>query len=98
MILDGSVIARKEGENRGILSRLVVGLIAGWLAGLIVRGRGYGIVGDIIAGVVGALIGGYLAANLFHIADPISGINLTTIIIAALGAVLLALILRLVRR
>ncbi len=82
----------------GILSWIVVGLIAGWLAGQVVRGHGYGVLGDIIAGVVGALIGGYLAANLFHVADPISGINITTILIAALGAILLSIVLRLGRR
>jgi uncharacterized membrane protein YeaQ/YmgE (transglycosylase-associated protein family) len=82
----------------GILSWLVVGLIAGWLAGQVVGGHGYGLLGDIIAGVLGALIGGYLAANLFHVADPISGINLTTILIAALGAILLSIVLRLARR
>ena len=52
----------------------------------------------LIAGVVGALIGGRLAANLFHVADPINGINLSTILIAALGAILLAIVLRLARR
>jgi uncharacterized membrane protein YeaQ/YmgE (transglycosylase-associated protein family) len=82
----------------GFLSWLVVGLIAGWLAGHIVSGHGYGLVGDIIAGVLGALIGGYLAGNLFHVADPINGINLPTIVVAALGAILLAIVLRLVRR
>ena len=75
-----------------------MGLIAGWLAGQVVGGHGYGLLGDIIAGVLGALIGGYLAANLFHVADPISGINLTTILIAALGAILLSIVLRLARR
>ncbi|MHB9033232.1 MAG: GlsB/YeaQ/YmgE family stress response membrane protein [Anaerolineae bacterium] len=82
----------------GILSWLVVGLVAGWLAGLIVRGRGYGCLGDIIAGVLGGLIGGYLASLLFHIADPVNGINLPSILIAAAGAILLSLVLRLLRR
>ena len=82
----------------GILSWLVVGLIAGWLAGQVVGGHGYGLLGDIIAGVLGALIGGYLATQLLHIADPISGINPTTILVAAVGAILLSIVLRLARR
>ena len=82
----------------GLLSWLVVGLIAGWLAGQIVRGGGYGLIGDIIAGVIGALIGGYLAGQLFHIANPISGIDVRTIVIATIGAILLLIVLRMVRR
>ena len=46
----------------GILSWIVVGLIAGWLAGLVVKGGGFGCVGDIIVGVVGGLLGGWLAS------------------------------------
>ena len=45
----------------GILSWIVVGLIAGWLAGLVVKGGGFGCVGDIIVGVVGGLLGGWIA-------------------------------------
>jgi len=82
----------------GILSWLIVGLIAGWLAGKVTSGRGYGLLGDIIMGVAGALIGGFLAARFLHIADPISGPNLTTIVVATVGAILLILVLRLVRR
>jgi uncharacterized membrane protein YeaQ/YmgE (transglycosylase-associated protein family) len=98
MTAGGSVLPGKGRKIMGFLSWLVVGLIAGWLAGHIVSGRGYGLVGDIIAGVLGALIGGYLASTLFHVADPINGINLSTILIAALGAILLAIVLRMVRR
>ena len=43
----------------GILAWLVVGLIAGWLASMVMRGGGYGLIGDIIVGIVGALIGGF---------------------------------------
>jgi uncharacterized membrane protein YeaQ/YmgE (transglycosylase-associated protein family) len=79
----------------GILAWLVVGLIAGWLASVVMRGGGYGLVGDIIVGVVGALIGGFLAATLLNIPDAVNGINLTSILVAFIGAVILIAILRL---
>ncbi len=78
----------------GILSWLVVGLIAGWLAGVVVRGSGYGLIGDIVVGIVGALIGGFLAGSLFNMPDAVNGINLTSILVAFLGAVLLIIVLR----
>ena len=78
----------------GILSWIVVGLIAGWLAGVVVRGGGYGLIGNIVVGVVGALIGGFLAGALFNVPDAVNGINLTSILIAFIGAVILILILR----
>lgn len=81
----------------GILSWLVVGLIAGWLAGKVTRGRGYGLVGDIVTGIIGALVGGFLAGRFLNVADPINGINLSTIIVATVGAILLSLFLRLLR-
>ncbi len=77
-----------------ILSWLVIGLIAGWLAGHIMKGRGYGCVGDIIIGVVGALLGGFLATALLG-GDYLTGINLTTLVVALGGAVLLIFIVRL---
>jgi uncharacterized membrane protein YeaQ/YmgE (transglycosylase-associated protein family) len=79
----------------GILSWLVVGLIAGFLASRVMRGGGYGLVGDIIVGIVGALIGGFLAATLLNIPDAVNGINLTSILVAFIGAVILIAILRL---
>ncbi len=78
----------------GILSWIIVGLIAGWLAGLVVKGGGYGVIGDIILGIVGALIGGFLAANLLGMADAVNGINITSIVVAAIGAIILVLIVR----
>ena len=78
----------------GILSWIVVGLIAGWLAGVVVRGGGYGLLGNIVVGIVGALIGGFLAGALFNVPDAVNGINLTSILIAFIGAVILILILR----
>jgi uncharacterized membrane protein YeaQ/YmgE (transglycosylase-associated protein family) len=73
---------------------LVVGLIAGWLAGLVMRGGGYGVVGDIIIGIVGALLGGFIASAVFNLPDAVNGINVTSILVAFLGAVLLVAIIR----
>jgi uncharacterized membrane protein YeaQ/YmgE (transglycosylase-associated protein family) len=80
----------------GILIWIIVGIIAGWLAGLVMRGSGYGIVGDMVLGIVGALVGGFLAGALFNIPDPISGLNLTTLIVAFLGAVIVVALVRLI--
>jgi uncharacterized membrane protein YeaQ/YmgE (transglycosylase-associated protein family) len=74
---------------------IVVGLIAGWLASVVMRG-GYGLIGDIVIGVVGALLGGFIASSLLHIANPLSGFNLETIGVAFLGSVLVIIILRLI--
>lgn len=81
-------------SNEGILVVLFVGLIAGWLAGKIVRGTGFGILGDICVGIAGALVASFLFPRL--------GIHLGTglvseIIYSAIGAVLLLLVARLVR-
>jgi uncharacterized membrane protein YeaQ/YmgE (transglycosylase-associated protein family) len=81
-------------SNQGLLVILFVGLVAGWLAGKIVQGTGFGIIGDILVGIAGALV----ASLLF----PKLGIHLGTgliseIIYSAIGAVLLLLIVRLVR-
>ncbi len=81
----------------GILAWVIVGLIAGWLAGKVMRGRGFGLIGDIIVGIVGALIGGFIAEALFRIPDAISGINIVSIIVAFIGAVILIWVLRLIR-
>ncbi len=78
-----------------IFSWIVVGLIAGWLAGRVMEGGGYGLIGDIVVGVVGGVLGGWIASYFFHLGDPMSGINMTSILIAFLGAVLLLFILRL---
>jgi uncharacterized membrane protein YeaQ/YmgE (transglycosylase-associated protein family) len=82
----------------GLLSWIVVGLIAGWLAGRVMRGGGFGLIGDIIVGVIGGLLGGFIASYSFHVGDPMSGINLTSIVIAFLGAVLVLFVLRQVAR
>jgi uncharacterized membrane protein YeaQ/YmgE (transglycosylase-associated protein family) len=78
-----------------ILIWCVIGLIAGWLASAVVGG-GYGLIGDIIIGVVGAFLGGIVFRAL-HIGAPFGGLA-GTIFVAFIGAVLLLLVLRLIRR
>jgi uncharacterized membrane protein YeaQ/YmgE (transglycosylase-associated protein family) len=78
-----------------VISWIVVGLIAGFLAGKVMREGGYGLIGDIVVGVLGGLIGGYLATNLFHIKAAVTGINVETILVALCGSVLLLVGLRL---
>ncbi len=78
----------------GLLAWIIVGLIAGWLAGQVMRGGGYGLVGDIIIGIVGAIIGGFLAGAIFGIPDAVNGISVTSIVVAFIGAVILVAILR----
>jgi len=74
----------------GIISWLVVGAIAGYLAGFLVKGdEGLGVIGKIVLGIIGALIGGFLAGILIPGGgDYVTGINFTTIIVATIGAVI----------
>ena len=81
-----------------ILVWAVVGLIAGFLAGQVMRGGGYGLIGDIIVGVLGGLLGGWIGTTFLNIDAGVSGINLESILVAFAGAVLLILILRLIGR
>jgi len=80
----------------GLLAWLVVGIVAGWLAGM-VMGKGFGLIGNVVVGVIGALIGGWLASAVFNIENAVSGFNLTTFIVAFLGAVLVLYIARLLK-
>jgi uncharacterized membrane protein YeaQ/YmgE (transglycosylase-associated protein family) len=78
-----------------LLIWLLVGAVAGWLASTIVKGGGSGLLGDIVVGVIGAFVGGWLLARL----GIQLGVGLVSVIASAtIGAVLLLLILRLVRR
>ena len=81
----------------GLLSWIVVGAIAGWLAGQVVRGGGFGLLGNIVVGIIGALVGGYLAAQLFNMPDAVNGFNLTSIVVAFLGAVVVVVVVSLLR-
>ncbi|HEY7094517.1 MAG TPA: GlsB/YeaQ/YmgE family stress response membrane protein [Ktedonobacterales bacterium] len=78
-----------------ILAWIIVGGIAGWLASLLVRGGGMGVIGDIIVGIVGALIGGFLLSLLLPGTFGFTGFNLGSLIIAFIGAVILLFIVKL---
>ncbi|HWJ01516.1 MAG TPA: GlsB/YeaQ/YmgE family stress response membrane protein [Burkholderiales bacterium] len=74
---------------------LIVGLVAGWLAGVLVKGGGFGLIGDLVVGVIGAILGGWL----FSAFGASAGGGLVgSIIVATIGAVVLLLIVRLVKR
>lgn len=78
----------------GLLAWIVVGLVAGFLASQVMKGHGSGLLGDILLGVVGALLGGFLASALLEIPDAVNGINVTSIVVAFIGAVILIALLR----
>jgi uncharacterized membrane protein YeaQ/YmgE (transglycosylase-associated protein family) len=82
-------------NGESLLIFLLVGAIAGWLGGIVVKGYGLGLIGDIVVGVIGSFIGGWVFAS-FHI---IHGQGLGGEIFGAtVGAVILLFVLRLVRR
>jgi uncharacterized membrane protein YeaQ/YmgE (transglycosylase-associated protein family) len=82
--------------TNSIIVILVIGLIAGWLAGKVMGGGGFGLIGDIVIGVIGAFIGGWLWTTL-HL--PVLGPWwLTAIVSAVVGACILLFLIRLVRR
>jgi len=76
----------------GILAWIVLGLIAGFLASVVMKGGGYGVVGDVLVGVIGALLGGVLFSLVGG--SGVTGLNVYSIIVAFLGACVLIAILR----
>jgi len=76
----------------GILAWIVLGLIAGFLASAVMRGGGYGLVGDVIIGIVGALLGGFIFSVLGG--SGVTGFNLYSLFVAFIGACVLIALLR----
>jgi uncharacterized membrane protein YeaQ/YmgE (transglycosylase-associated protein family) len=83
-------------QDASLLVWIVVGVIAGWLAGKIMRGAGYGLIGDLTVGVIGAFIGGWLWGEL-HL-PVIGNFWISAIVTATVGALVLLFALRLIRR
>ena len=81
-------------SNESLLVILFVGLVAGWLAGKIVRGTGFGLLGDLLVGILGALVAGLLFPRLgFRLGAGLA----SEIVYSAIGAIILLLVVRLVR-
>jgi uncharacterized membrane protein YeaQ/YmgE (transglycosylase-associated protein family) len=82
-------------EAQSIIIWLIVGAIAGWLAGMVVKGGGFGLIGDIVVGIVGAVIAGWLFPRI----GIVIGVGfIASVIDAFIGAVILLIILRLIKR
>ena len=78
-----------------LLIFLVIGGLAGWLAGKVFSGHGYGLLGDILLGLVGGVVGGYIFTNLLHYSI---GGRIGQFVVAFVGAVIIVAIVHLIRR
>jgi uncharacterized membrane protein YeaQ/YmgE (transglycosylase-associated protein family) len=81
--------------GHGIIAWIIIGLVAGWLTGKLMKGSGFGAIMDMVVGLVGALIGGFLSSHLGFGGVGDHGL-IMSIFIAVIGAVILTLLLRLV--
>lgn len=81
--------------EHGIIAWVVIGAVAGWLAGVLVKGGGFGLIVDIVVGIVGAFIGGWLSGVL---GISLGGGLIGSLITAVIGAVILLFIIRLIKR
>jgi uncharacterized membrane protein YeaQ/YmgE (transglycosylase-associated protein family) len=82
-------------DVQALIIWLIVGAIAGWLAGMVVKGGGYGLIGDIVVGIIGGFIAGWLLPRL---GIAIGGGFIAAIINSFIGAVILLIVLRLIKR
>jgi uncharacterized membrane protein YeaQ/YmgE (transglycosylase-associated protein family) len=86
----GTLLAQIALFPGGIIAWIVVGLIAGWLAGVVMKGGGYGVLGDIVVGLIGALVGGFLMS---YFVEGVAGFW-GSIFVAFIGACILIAIVR----
>jgi uncharacterized membrane protein YeaQ/YmgE (transglycosylase-associated protein family) len=85
----------EKGNLMHLVWFILIGLVAGWLAGKIMKGKGFGVVGDIVVGLIGALIGGFLFRMLG--ASPGGGL-IGSLIVALIGAIILLYLVRLFKK
>ncbi len=94
MLIDAPVLMRTTAEPTGLLSFLLIGLIAGWLAGKITKGRGFGVLGNLAVGIVGAFLGGFLFNILGLAAFGFVG----SLVTATVGALFLLYLIHAIKR
>ena len=75
-----------------ILAWVILGLVAGWLASLLMGRGGYGLIGDIVIGILGSIVGGWLATQLLGL--NVTGLNPTSVAVAVVGAIVLIAVFR----
>ena len=90
MVAASATRAQERSGNNEFFWFILIGIAAGWLAGQIMKGGGYGVVGDLVVGVIGALVGGFL----FGLLGITAGGLLGSLIMATVGAVVLIALLR----
>src|SRR3989442_3185277 len=97
-----NAVARAIGTNcldrekrMSIIVWIIVGLVAGWLAGMIMKGSGYGLIGDLVLGLVGAVVGGWLVGFVLPAAEPTGLVG--SIIVATIGAIVLIFVSKAIR-
>jgi uncharacterized membrane protein YeaQ/YmgE (transglycosylase-associated protein family) len=95
MTLAAAPLPSGKERSMGILAVLLIGAVAGWLAGLIVRGAGFGLIGNIVIGIIGALVASWLLPQL---GVSLGGSAIRDIVNATIGAVIVLVILSLIRR
>lgn len=82
-------------DAQGLIIMLVVGAVAGWLAGLVMKGRGFGVIGNVIVGILGAIVGGWLFKTL---GISIGGEMVGALVTALVGAVVLLFVAGLIKK
>lgn len=83
--------------GHGIIAWIIIGIVAGWITGKLMKGSGFGAIMDIVVGLIGAMIGGFLSSHLGFGGVGEHGL-IASILIAVIGAVLLTLVVRLITR
>ena len=83
-------------EIMNFIAWIVLGGVAGWIAGLIMKGGGFGLIGNVIVGIVGSFVGGWIFSNLLGFGA--AGFNLQALLVAVVGAVILLFVVGLIRK
>jgi uncharacterized membrane protein YeaQ/YmgE (transglycosylase-associated protein family) len=81
--------------GHGLIAWIIIGILAGWITGKLMKGSGYGFIMDMVVGLIGALVGGFISSHLGFGGTGQHGMTIS-IVIAVIGAVILTLILRLI--